>query len=164
EDPDLEIDRLGSEASRRQPIGTIETLADVRYLGQSHEVTVPYAPGDGWGVLADRFHALHRERNGFARPTDPIEVVTIRATVTGTPAIKPETAFSWSPDGEARIGTRTAVTTTGPAEATVWRRAGLTIGTKIAGPAIIEEREATTWIGPGEQAMVSPSGALEVTW
>ena len=164
EDPDLEIGRLGSEASRRQPIGTLETLADVRYLGQSHEVTVPYTPGEGWAVLGDRFHAAHRERNGFARPTDPIEVVTIRATVTGTPAIKAETAFSWSPHGEARIGTRLAFTTTGPAEATVWRRAGLTIGTKIAGPAIIEEREATTWIGPGEQAMVSPSGALEVTW
>ncbi len=164
EDPNVEIGRLGSEASRRQPIGTLETLADVRYLGQSHEVTVPYTPGDGWGVLADRFHALHRERNGFARPTDPIEVVTIRATVTGTPAIKAETAFCWSPDGEARSGTRTAVTTNGQAEATVWRREGLTIGTKISGPAIIEEREATTWIGPGEQAVVSPSGALEVTW
>ncbi len=164
EDPDPEINRLGSQALRRLPTGTLETLADVRSLGQSHEVTVPYAVGDGWGLLADRFHVLHRERNGFARPGDPIEVVTIRATVTGTPAIIPETAFSWSPDGEARLGTRTVVTKTGPAGASVWRRAGLAIGTEIVGPAVIEEREATTWIGPGEQAVVSQTGALEVTW
>ena len=164
EDPDPEINRLGSEALRRLPTGTLETLADVRYLGQSHEVTVPYAVGDGWELLAERFHVLHRERNGFARESDPIEVVTIRATVTGTPAIDPETAFSWSPDGEDRLGTRRVVTGSGPTEADVWRRAGLTIGTKITGPAVIEEREATTWIGPGEQAVVSQTGALEVTW
>jgi N-methylhydantoinase A len=164
EDPDPEINRLGSEALRRLPTGTLETLADVRYFGQSHEVTVAYTEGDGWDVLTERFHALHRERNGFARASDPIEVVTVRATVTGTPAINPDTTFSWSPDGEARLGTRTVVTNTGPAEAGVWRRAGLTIGTRIAGPAVIEEREATTWIGPGEQAVVSQTGALEVTW
>ena len=164
EDPDPEITRLGSEALRRLPTGTLETLADVRYLGQSHEVTVQYTAGDGWGSLAERFHVLHRERNGFARESDPIEVVTIRATVTETPAIDAETAFSWSPDGEARLGTRRVVTNIDPTEAAVWRRAGLTIGMKIAGPAIIEEREATTWIGPEEQAVVSQTGALEVTW
>jgi N-methylhydantoinase A len=164
EDLDPGIERLASEASSRLPTGTLETLADVRYLGQSHEVTVPYSVGDGWATLADRFHVVHRERNGFARPSDPIEVVTIRANVTGTPAINPETAFSWSPDGEARLGTRTVVTDTGPAEASVWRREGLTVGAEIAGPAVIEEREATGWIGPGEHAVVSVTGALEVTW
>jgi len=164
EDPDAEISRLGSQALLRLPTGTLETLADVRYLGQSHEVTVPYAVGDGWGILADRFHVLHRERNGFARPADPIEVVTIRAIVTGTPAINSGTVFSWSPDGETHLGTRTVVTDDGPAEAGVWRRAGLAVGAKIVGPAVIEEREATTWIGPGEQAVVSQTGALEVTW
>ncbi len=164
ENPDPDIDRLGSEALGRLPIGILETLADVRYLGQSHEVTVPYTAGDGWRVLSDRFHALHRERNGFARPSDPIEIVTVRATVAGTPAIDPDTAFSWSPDGEARLGTRMVVADAGQTEAGVWRRDGLPVGAEIVGPAVIEEREATTWIGPGEQAVVAPSGALEVTW
>ena len=164
DDPDPEINRLGSEALRRLPTGTLESLADVRYFGQSHEVTVAYTEGDGWDVLTERFHDLHRERNGFARESDPIEVVTIRATVTGTPAIDPETAFSWSPDGEARLGTRMVVTIAGPAEAEVWRREGLMVGAEIAGPAVIEEREATSWIGVGEHAVVSSTGALEVTW
>jgi N-methylhydantoinase A len=164
EDPDSVISGLGAEVAGRLPGGSVETLVDVRYLGQSHEVTVPYAPGDGWGVLAKRFHALHRDRNGFARRDDPIEIVTIRATATGSPAIDPESAFSWSPVGEARIGLRSAISDTGPVEATVWNRTGLAVGTEINGPAVIEESEATTWIGPGERAVVSASGALEVTW
>ncbi|MEA2009139.1 MAG: hydantoinase/oxoprolinase family protein, partial [Actinomycetota bacterium] len=164
EDLESEISRLASEASRRLPIGAVETLADVRYLGQSHEVTVPHTTEDGWETLANRFHALHQERNGFARPDDPIEVVTIRATVTGSPAINPETAFSWTTDGEARLGSRTVVTDAGPARAGVWRREGLAVGTEIVGPAVIEEREATSWIGPGERAVVTFTGALEVTW
>ena len=41
------------------------------------ETTVSYGPGEGWAVLADRFHETHRERNGFARPGDLIEAVSI---------------------------------------------------------------------------------------
>ncbi len=164
EDPDAVIGGIGDEAARRLPGGTIETLVDVRYVGQSHEVTVPHTVGDGWEVLAERFHRLHRKRNGFSRPGDPIEVVTVRATATGSPAIESETAFSWSPVGDARIGARMAISDSGPVEASVWNRAGLAVGSQIDGPAVIEESEATTWIGPGERAVVSPSGALEVTW
>ena len=52
--------------------GAVASHVDVRYRGQSHEVPVPYGPGDRWDALADRFHQLHAERNGFARPDDPI--------------------------------------------------------------------------------------------
>lgn len=158
------VDRIGSEAEAHMTGGSLETLVDVRYLGQSHEVTVPYASGDGWAALSERFHLLHRERNGFARPDDPIEAVTVRASVTGTPAIGPDEAFRWSPAGDARIGVRSVITDAGPAEASVWNRTGLAVGAEITGPAVIEETEATTWIGPGERAVVSPTGALEVTW
>jgi N-methylhydantoinase A len=164
EDPDAVIGGIGDEAARRLPGGTIETLVDVRYVGQSHEVTVPHTVGDGWEVLAERFHRLHRKRNGFSRPGDPIEVVTVRATATGSPAIESETAFLWSPVGDARIGTRMAISDSGPVEVSVWNRAALAVGSLIDGPAVIEESEATTWIGPGERAVVSPFGALEVTW
>jgi hypothetical protein len=32
------------------------------------------------------------------------------------------------------------------------------------GPAIVEEVDATTYLGPGERAVVHGSGALEVEW
>jgi N-methylhydantoinase A/oxoprolinase/acetone carboxylase beta subunit len=40
----------------------------------------------------------------------------------------------------------------------------LTAGDEIVGPAVIEEREATTYLAPGERATVHASGALEVEW
>jgi N-methylhydantoinase A/oxoprolinase/acetone carboxylase beta subunit len=40
----------------------------------------------------------------------------------------------------------------------------LAVGAEVVGPAIIEEPEATAFIGPGERATVHPSGALEVVW
>ena len=92
----------------------------IEILGQSHEITVPYAVGDGWEALGHRFHDLHRERNGFDRPGDPLETVTVRATVTGRAHIGAEDAFVWDAVGEPALGTRTVITTAGMTEATVW--------------------------------------------
>jgi N-methylhydantoinase A/oxoprolinase/acetone carboxylase beta subunit len=47
------------------------TALDVRYAGQSHELTVG---------SVDEFHDEHRRRNGYARPDAPVEVVAVRAT------------------------------------------------------------------------------------
>ena len=41
---------------------------------------------------------------------------------------------------------------------------GLAPGAEIVGPAVIEEPEATTFLHPGERAVVHDSGALEVEW
>ena len=44
----------------------------------------------------------------------------------------------------------------------VFERAELRIGQEIAGPAVIEERESTTVIGPGDRLRVDPLGCLVV--
>ena len=147
----------------RSPV-KVRSLVDVRYQGQSHETQVAYLPGDGWQELADRFHRAHRERNGFARPGHAIEVVAARAEAIG------EAAMRWSdlpeivPSGEPGRGSREVLTGEGPKQASVWWRPGLAAGSEVIGPAIIEEPEATTFLGPGERATVHPSWALEVSW
>jgi N-methylhydantoinase A/oxoprolinase/acetone carboxylase beta subunit len=50
-----------------------EGEADLRYVGQSFELTIPLGSG-----LAERFHAAHRERYGYADPGRPLELVAIR--------------------------------------------------------------------------------------
>jgi N-methylhydantoinase A len=142
----------------------VRSLVDVRYRGQSHETQVPYQPGDGWVLLTDRFHRAHQERNGFARPGDPIEVVAARAEATGRAALRWSDLPEITPSGEAERGARTVLTGTGPTEASVWWRPGLAAGSEVVGPAVIEEPEATTFLGAGERATVHPSGALEVAW
>ena len=46
--------------------------------------------------------------------------------------------------------------------APVYERAALRIGQEIAGPAVIEEPESTTVIGPGDRLSVDPLGCLVV--
>jgi N-methylhydantoinase A len=47
--------------------------ADLRYRGQSFELTVPLGER-----LAERFHAAHEERYGYADRGRPIELVAVR--------------------------------------------------------------------------------------
>ena len=142
----------------------LDVLMDVRYRGQSHEIAVPYRTGDGWEVLAARFHELHAERNGFARADDPIEVVTGRAEAVGVAAVEFSSVPVPAPVGEAFVGSRAVVTDRGNVDAAVVHRPGLAPGDEIVGPAVIEEREATTFLAPGERARVHDSGALEIEW
>ena len=143
---------------------TTTVIADVRYRGQSHETSVPYVAGESWETLGDRFHAAHRQRNGFNRPGDPIEIVTLRAEAVGKAALRWEDLPTPSPSGDARTGERKVLTAGGRMTASVWWRPGLAPGDEISGPAVIEEAEATTYLGPGERAVVHETGALEVSW
>ena len=47
--------------------------ADLRYVGQSFEFTIPLQP-----ELASAFHAVHEERYGYADPARAIELVAVR--------------------------------------------------------------------------------------
>jgi N-methylhydantoinase A len=145
-----------------EPEATV--IADVRYLGQSHETSIPYAPGEGWERLEDRFHRAHRQRNGFDRPGDPIEVVTVRAEAVGSPELTWDRLPAPVPVGEPRRPDREVLTGAGVVAASVWWRPALAPGAEMVGPAVIEEPEATTYLGPGERAVVHESGTLEVSW
>src|SRR5262249_26041463 len=66
---------LGGDGVRRP---RLERALDVRYAGQSYEVTVPYSCG--W---AREFHAHHRRLFGHASPGRTLEVVTLRVRARG---------------------------------------------------------------------------------
>jgi N-methylhydantoinase A len=55
----------------------IEVAWDLRYHGQSHELTVRGAQRD---ELGERFEALHEERYGHRDPDGDVELVTVRVT------------------------------------------------------------------------------------
>ena len=59
--------------------------ADLRYRGQSFELTVPLGPD-----IAGAFHAAHEERYGYADPGREIELVAVR---TAKVVQGPEVAF-----------------------------------------------------------------------
>jgi N-methylhydantoinase A len=83
---------------------------DLRYAGQSHELTVPAA-----GDPAEAFHRLHEERYGFADRERPLELVAVRRaeiepgppielrgtarSVVGPATLELPGATCWVPDG-----------------------------------------------------------------
>ena len=72
---------------------------DVRYRGQSFELTIRDSPADP-AAVREAFEAVHEERYGYRDPDGEIEVVTIRETRTDP---GPEVAFE-APGGEDVAG------------------------------------------------------------
>jgi N-methylhydantoinase A len=161
------IDAVRSEvrAAFREGMGfahdRVEVRADLRYPGQSHETQIPIEIDDTWETIAERFHAAHHVRNGFARPDQPIELVTLRAAAVSRPVVDWSSLPFETAEGEPRLGERPD---SGGRSIGRWWRPFLRPETEIAGPAAIEEPESTCWIGEGERALVLGDGTLEITW
>ncbi|HET9322490.1 MAG TPA: hydantoinase/oxoprolinase family protein [Gaiellaceae bacterium] len=68
-------DRVRSDVRPLESAGDLpaEGEADLRYRGQSFELSVPLGPN-----LAERFHELHEARYGYADRSRPLELVAIR--------------------------------------------------------------------------------------
>ncbi len=69
-----EFQKLERRALKDMPGARIERSADLRYAGQSYELTVPWRSGK----TAYAFHAEHQRIYGYSNPVRVVEVVTVR--------------------------------------------------------------------------------------
>lgn len=160
----------GVPASRRE----IEIRVDLRYLGQSFELAIPFDPAAaaGWAELPGRFHAAHRQRFGHSDPAAPLQLVGFGITAMGRidlPSLPVLRDGEGTPPRSALIDRRMVVyegmqvTDAAEAiEAPVYARDELLAGNRLAGPAVVEEVSSTTILYPGDRAKVHPSGNLLV--
>jgi N-methylhydantoinase A len=153
---DLEAAALRAMADEGVDLDTVTLtrLADVRYAGQSFELTVP-APG--WH---EAFHRAHADRYGFDRRGAPVELVTARvhAAGPGLPTPPPPAAA-----GAVPAATERPVRYRGDSLRTpCLHRHALAPGAATTGPAIIHEYSATFWLPPGWVARVLDRGSLAV--
>ncbi|MEF8796066.1 MAG: hydantoinase/oxoprolinase family protein, partial [Salinivenus sp.] len=116
---------------------------DVRYVGQSYELSVPLdAPITPEGVAdaVAAFHERHRTRYGHADPDEPVEVVAlrVRGRVAEPPPTLPREPEADVPLDEAVLGTRPVwFDADGPTETTAYARTALHHGHAFDGPAIL---------------------------
>ena len=75
------LEREGVSPERR----SVVAAADIRYVGQHHEVTVPFPLDDlaEPSRIEEAFHRRHEELYGFASPGRPMHVIALHATVLG---------------------------------------------------------------------------------
>jgi N-methylhydantoinase A len=146
----------------------VKRVAEMRYLGQGHEVEAALPDGrlsrDSLAPIGSSFEAAylalyHRLPQGV-----PIEALNWRVTVAG-PAprvtMRPPAAGGAS---HARKGTRRAwfAEADGYVDTLVYDRYALEPGAELAGPAIVEERESTAVIGPGGRCRIDEGLTLVV--
>lgn len=138
---------------------TITRTADLRYEGQSHELTVEIGDALSAGDITERFHSEHERIRGYRLADEPVELVTVR--VTGTvPSDEPEIAHEGN---RVRSETRQAYFDGEFRPTRVYEREGLPVGTELDGPAIFEGGESTVVVPPAWTARVDERGTLEVT-
>lgn len=147
----------------------VEVHVQLRYIGQSYELTVPLSKADpaGWAGVAASFHEAHRARYGHADAAVPVEVVGFGVTAIGVidaPRLPTLEAGGIEPSATAAAGARQVyfedIGGGSWHEARLWKREALRAGNRIAGPAIIDEVSATTVLYPGDVATVHASGSL----
>jgi N-methylhydantoinase A len=137
----------------------VRRALDLRYVGQSYELTVP---GEvPLANAAEAFRARHAEIYGYAPPREPVEVVNTRVTALG---IMPPLALWDAPPGlshpSARPALRRAYFEGQWVDVPVLARPALDAARVVEGPAIVEEDEATTVVPAGWAVRRGDAGTL----
>ncbi len=141
---------------------------DMRYVGQSYELTVAVPPGALSPVkiaqVVARFHAEHDRAYGFSAPDEPAEWVNLRLMATGKIA-KPRLRELEGRAGkvaQARKEIRPVyfAENGGYVDCPIYDRYLLGAGGVVPGPAIVEEMDSTTVIHPHYRAVVDLYGNL----
>jgi N-methylhydantoinase A len=167
----------------------VRRSAEMRYLGQGHEVDVAIPLGrlgpDSVETIAASFEAAYRLLYSRTPQGVPLEALNWRTVVSGpAPAILGQSAPR--NDGRSAEGSRLTAdgenagaisrppqpkTTRnayfpeagGYVDTPVYDRDALASGSRFTGPAIVEERESTTVIGPGAAVTVDAHRSLVLT-
>jgi len=148
----FELEQLPSAARR------LELNLDLRYVGQNFELPVPFAldalPGSP-GMRA-AFFAAHETAYGYHNPDDPVEVVNFRLTARGRlhRSLPPEEVVTDAPPPEPQERRAVYFAPEKALATPVHQRADLRPGQRLAGPAVIEQLDATTLLFPGDRATV----------
>ena len=135
---DLEAEGFGPRSRR------LVRALDVRYVGQSYELTVPFS-----NRFRRDFDRLHERRYGYADPSRPIEIVNVRVAAAGITR-KPTLPFTRPVRSAGAVPAARRAGRFGGRRFSVasYRWSDLQPGAHAAGPALITSGEATVVIPP----------------
>lgn len=141
----------------RSPDPRFEQTIDLRYVGQSFELTVPVDEGCNPSNIAEAFQNRYEQTYGY-QLDDPIEIVNLRVSAVGDDrsidTTRPRT------DADPHIESRQVMVGDSFTETPVYDRDLLSPGTQLTGPVILEQTESTTVVPAGWSGSVRPDGTL----
>jgi N-methylhydantoinase A/oxoprolinase/acetone carboxylase beta subunit len=140
-----------AEDGFKSPAMFFERSVDLRYLGQSYEITLPYRPGD-FPSLPEEFHRVHEKTYAYHHARGTVEIVTIRVKARGTTG-KLRLRKTKAPRSAS---VRDALRKTQPVyyggreyRGPVYDRSKLSPGLRFSGPALVMDFGSTTFLPPG---------------
>ena len=153
----------GLEVERARALRAV----DVRYVGQSYELPVDYVPRRKGPLasIAPAFHRAHRQRFGYADPSEPLEIVNLRLKMvlpTDKPPGQPHALAGEDPRG-ALIGEAEGTFEEGARTSHLYSRERLECGNRVPGPALVLQMDSTTVVPPDWAAQVDPWLNLVIT-
>ena len=133
---------------------TVRTVADLRYVGQAHELRIDVDPdaGEDLGTLA-AFHRRHEQVYGYALHDADVVVVTVRR-ISQRPALHTEAVTGWDLGPSTPTTTRTADLGDGPETVSVVARGSLRPGDTVSGPAVLVQPDSTGLLLHGDVGTV----------
>jgi N-methylhydantoinase A len=163
----LEAEARAWIASEGDIVGDTEIIVsfNLRYLAQAYEleVFVPRSAREGLNdtQVCELFHAEHERLYGFRELKVPVQTATVRLGVIGkVPAV---TLPDVPPSIPQPLLHRTVWHNGQPLSTAVYARRDIGAGASIAGPAIIEQLDTTTYVLPGWRADADRLGALNIS-
>lgn len=144
---------------------------DFRYIGQGYQVNIPVSPGrldgDDVAALRRRFDEKYAAIYGYSDTTAEIEIVDWKVSATSRQQSISLPKFRKDQRSvEAATKGRRPVyfpETGWYSDCPIYDREMLFNSAPISGPAVIEERESTTVLLPGDEGVVDLYGNLVVT-
>lgn len=150
---------------------TLQAQADMHYQGQTHAVVVPlpFRPGGpalDEGAVRAAFETAYCAAFSRLLPGIPVRLATLRVAAIGRRPVFDLAALA-PPSGatlaSSRLGTRRVRFDRTWHDTPIHDRLALPIGAEIAGPAILEQPDATVVVDPGLVARVDRFGNLIMT-
>jgi N-methylhydantoinase A len=161
-----QAERWFSEENAPSKSRALDWAADLRYLGQSHEITVPMASGPAANnvvaELADAFGKEHARLYGYAADA-PVELVTMRLTArvsVSRPPLEPATIYARNISAVARGTRQVHFLGVGFVRCPIYDRMAIPEGLATPGPAVIEQMDTTTIVFPGQKFEHDGTGNL----
>jgi len=131
-----------------------EFSLDLRYQGQSYTLNLPW---QGVAATSTAFHAAHEQRYGH-RLDAAVELVNLRCGLQTSPPQLQLPLLADGASGSRELPLASLAGVAGPVP--VWSRGDLWAGQVFAGPALVTETVATTWLPAGWRCRVDSLGNL----
>ena len=157
--------------SRAETSITLQRLADMRYVGQGHQIVIPLPDGElgpqHQTIIEANFERVYRQLYGRSLAGVPIESISWRLTALG-PAVPIDfaAAHAFSEAASETAPGRRAIYLPEVGEfveVPVYDRYRLSPESRFDGPAVIQERESTVVIGQHGHGVVDTYGNLCIT-